>query len=169
MLRSDGAVLTLFFSLLFPIRSASSAEEYLFSSSKIRGELFRKIFNFTVQGDQYCLFISIIRTGDKVHLKCVWACYCWANCLSKYFKIRPEAEFTFVQLPLGWGFLGGQRSWRAATAGSCALYSLGCNKNFTIFHKGAISDLTNKWAKAPTGVKFYINICMREQNHTSII
>lgn len=32
----------------------------------------------------------------------------------------------------------------AATAGSHALYSLGCNKHFTIFHKGAISDPTNK-------------------------
>lgn len=43
---------------------------------------------------------------------------------------------------------------QTTTAGACALPSLGFNKNFTIFHKAVILDLTSKGAGMPTGAKF---------------
>jgi len=45
-------------------------------------------------------------------------------------KVSHEVAFSILQLPPGWV------SWGQ-------LYSLGCNKNFTIFHKGAISNPAN--------------------------
>lgn len=159
-------LMLLFVLSCFLSRLLSSSRVYL-PLHQGRRNIFRKIFNFIVQGNKYYLFISIIRTGDKTFLGHVCTFYCCRYCLSKHLKIKPWSNIYNPPITTRMSFPGKVKA--AATTGAYALYSSGCNKNFTVFHKGAISDSTNKWAKVPTGMKFFINICMREQKHTSNI
>ena len=169
-LGSNASHITVFgWLILFAVFSSevlSSSRESLLSHQG-RRTVFRKIFNFTVQRNKYYLCIGIIRTGDKTCFKYVWALYYCRYCLSKHLESKPWSSILDPLTTIRMGFLGTARG--AATVGSYGLHSLGCNKNFTIFCKGAISDPTNKWAKIPTSVKFFINIFMRKQNHTSNI
>lgn len=52
------------------IRTNSSITE-MSSSFKTKGEISRKIFDFTVKGNKCYLFISIIRAKNKTHFRCV--------------------------------------------------------------------------------------------------
>lgn len=134
------------------IRTNSSITE-MSSSFKTKGEIFRKIFDFTVKGNKCYLFISIIRAKNKTHFRCMWAFRCHAYCLSEYPKMNPWNSIRIPPITTAVSSRG-KAEWQTTTAGACALHSLGCNKNFTIFHKGVISDLNSKGAGMPTGAKF---------------
>lgn len=135
------------------IRTNSSITE-MSSSFKTKGEIFRKIFNFTVKGNKCYLFISIIRAKNKTYFRCVRAFCCHAYCLSEYPKINPWNSIHIPPITTAVSSRGKAGEWQTTTAGACALHSLGCNKNFTIFHKGVISDLNSKGVRMPTGAKF---------------